>query len=111
MTMFYRLKSLLFPCAIIFTIFLLSSTAFAEENESFFSEENVNAIKNDPVALFSAFNTCHFRAVIGKKDYDLFAEAMDQMTVENDEPGFVSVAGHFKGLSNIYEGFFRMTAA
>ena len=90
-------------------LLLFSLSTLALPNKGFFSEENLNALKNDPISLFSAVNTCRIRSVLGQKDFDLFSEAMDQMSIEDDAPGFVSIAGNAKGLSTVYEGFMRIS--
>jgi hypothetical protein len=90
---------------------LLSLPVMADPNKGFFSQENMRAIKDNPSTLFSAVNTCRLKTVFDKKDFTLFSDAMSQMTVVDDEPGFVSVAGNAKGLFTIYEGFVRMTTA
>lgn len=83
--------------------------AFAGQPTGFFSEQNINALKNDPTVLFSKANTCQIKALLSKKDFDAFNENMSQVsTLDNDEPGYVSISGAVRGLYTIMEGFFRI---
>ena len=89
---------------------LISFSVMASPAQGFFSEDNIKALKNDPLVLFSKSNACHLKSILGKKDYPLFKESMSLETSEEAAADDVVISGGVRGLFTIYEGFFRMSS-
>jgi hypothetical protein len=95
--------------ALTSSLIFFSSPLFAEAEEGFFSKENVASLKQNPATLFSAINTCRIRTVLGNTDFDIFSHSMDEMTIQPDEPGYLSIAGFGHDQRGSKEAFFRMS--